>query len=583
MAERRGAELQEIFTSRHAEHCDNLRHRIADLDEDAAAIRLKIGLLQTDLEDATTERTAREPAEEVQDVGTRRSSRLNDLIGHVRPSALADTGLLIPRLASNGRLSSVNNRLSYNSVDETPIDGNRRPEIAPRQSSCDSENQLFSTEIAERPKRQTTLILAPGEAQAAPPLAVSPSFSTPTPEPSAGGVRRERRVSALDEEGRDSAGGPSFSPTPEPAEAVASIEDVAGGDLYDVSSGGGGGGVDSVALAFEGLEGAGRRHGRMSSVSPAKHRRMVEAKYREASCINESSIEHMKGELAELERRLQKQDAWTKRVEGEILKAEIAKARHLVRLEHSEKRCETLGQDLSKAYEQMSRLLDARMEVETMAAKNDALASYLTGLNRENRRSGDDFVDNKTTLFELLRRRIKAQECRATLSDTVGQVRDQMELSDTVSVHSAELMKLTDQLQQLWKVVEALRGVAGGPKTARQPEIRRAETCLPPTTAMHTVATAARTLALTQREHARVMGEFLQDGGHSLHRPGECETRSESAADSSPKARDESDAKRVAVARAWLNERLPDASSLAQAVTQECSESVRRRPPAQTM
>merc|ERR1719230_878123 len=90
---------------------------------------------------------------------------------------------------------------------------------------------------------------------------------------------------------------------------------------------------------------------------PLLVRRRAEARFREASYVHENSINQMKAELQEIERRTVKQQNWMKHVDAQVLKVELTKAAYRVRLDSARKRVETLGKHLSQAYENMEELL----------------------------------------------------------------------------------------------------------------------------------------------------------------------------------------------------------------------------------
>jgi hypothetical protein len=108
---------------------------------------------------------------------------------------------------------------------------------------------------------------------------------------------------------------------------------------------------------------------------PLLARRRAEARFKEATVVHENSMAHMKAELHEIERRTVKQQTWMKHVDEQVLQVELTKARYQVRLDGARKRIETLGKDLSKSYEHMGGLLEDRLEVEDLGARNDALVS----------------------------------------------------------------------------------------------------------------------------------------------------------------------------------------------------------------
>merc|ERR1719456_926146 len=134
---------------------------------------------------------------------------------------------------------------------------------------------------------------------------------------------------------------------------------------------------------------------------PLLVRRRAEARFKEASYVHENSINQMKAELQEIERRTVKQQNWMKQVDAQVLKVELTKATYQVRLESARKRVMTLGENLSTAYENMTILLEERLEVEDIAAKNDALVWYMHLLGVSDADNAANFMDNKTDLLFL--------------------------------------------------------------------------------------------------------------------------------------------------------------------------------------
>merc|ERR1719272_2819225 len=161
----------------------------------------------------------------------------------------------------------------------------------------------------------------------------------------------------------------------------------------------------------------------------------------------------MKAEQAEIDRRTAKQSTWLKTVDNQILQIELTKARYTVRLESARKRTETLGQDMSKAYENMTGLLDERIGVEYSAAKNDAMVAYLHLLGVSDTDNANHFIDNKKDLLFLNERSTRLRIKRAQLETLLDQVRTTQLLATDIVKHSDELASLADLLHQLWNLV----------------------------------------------------------------------------------------------------------------------------------
>lgn len=186
---------------------------------------------------------------------------------------------------------------------------------------------------------------------------------------------------------------------------------------------------------------------------PLLVRRRAEARFKEASFVHENSINQMKAELQEIERRTVKQQNWMKQVDAQVLKVELTKASYQVRLESARKRVATLGSDLSLAYENMTALLEERLEVEDLAAKNDALVWYLHTLGLSDQENASAFIDNKKDLLFLNERSAKLRSKRLQLDNLLEQVRCTQLLATDIVKHSEELAFLSEQLHALWNLV----------------------------------------------------------------------------------------------------------------------------------
>jgi hypothetical protein len=186
---------------------------------------------------------------------------------------------------------------------------------------------------------------------------------------------------------------------------------------------------------------------------PLLVRRRAEARFKEASYVHEKAINQMKAELQEIERRTVKQQNWMKQVDAQVLKTELTKTSYQVRIDNAKKRVATLGKDLSLAYENMTLLLEERLEVEDMGAKNDALIWYLHLLGVKDNDNDANFIDNKKELLYLNERSAKLRSKRSQLDDLFEQVRCTQLLASDIVKHSEELAILSEQLHLLWTQV----------------------------------------------------------------------------------------------------------------------------------
>merc|ERR1712125_177235 len=87
---------------------------------------------------------------------------------------------------------------------------------------------------------------------------------------------------------------------------------------------------------------------------------------------------------------------------GQILKAEITKTRYSIRLKTAQQRVKSLGEDLSRAYENTTKMLEERLSVEDISARNDALVAYLNVIGHADFTNATNFTPNKQELGILL-------------------------------------------------------------------------------------------------------------------------------------------------------------------------------------
>merc|ERR1712183_76063 len=150
---------------------------------------------------------------------------------------------------------------------------------------------------------------------------------------------------------------------------------------------------------------------------------------------------------------MHKQYTWMKHLGEQVLEANIAKARYQVRLDSAEKRTKSLGQELSKAYAEMTRLLKKRLEIEGTTAHNDALVAYLNYIGNQDRRNAEGFVENKATLDSLQSIFKNSHACRRKYDLVIENVYNKERLSTEVLEHTESLMILNEQLHKLWTAV----------------------------------------------------------------------------------------------------------------------------------
>merc|ERR1712187_777101 len=105
-------------------------------------------------------------------------------------------------------------------------------------------------------------------------------------------------------------------------------------------------------------------------------------------------------------------------------------------------RVSVLGNDLSQAYEIMSKLLEERMGVEDQSARNDALVTYLNVIGRADLRNEASFTMNRTEVLALLERCEKSQERKARFDEVMDQVRNRQQLTSDIIRQAEKLRQL---------------------------------------------------------------------------------------------------------------------------------------------
>jgi len=348
---RRVDELQDCFTSKHANRCEQLRAKLAMLDEQAATLKRRLETLECELQDASAERTARR--------GSRHGIDDGALVEEGRPfegsSAVTTvTPLPIP-LGIDMETASVSGDVSR--VRSTPV--TQEDLQPPRPSSANDSGSIGS-----------------GEASAP----------------------RSGRTSGV-------------------------------------------GNPDIIQL-----------HG--SQVSPILTRRRAEARFREATALQDNAMKELRAHALDLERRIHKQQHWMRQVDKKVLEAEIARTKYTVRLEHSERRVKSLGEELSKAYERMSNMLEERMKYEDIGARNDALLTYMDVIGKADKAQKiTDSNSNKDDLKQVLEKWCQHGELQSQYQDLMEQCRDKLRLVRDVMTHSAKIEEQMEQLYELWCAV----------------------------------------------------------------------------------------------------------------------------------
>lgn len=250
-------------------------------------------------------------------------------------------------------------------------------------------------------------------------------------------------------------------------------------------------------------------------LSPLLQRRRAEARFKEATLCHENTVIHMKNELQVIERRMHKQQVWMKHVDSQVLKTEIAKARYQVRLDNAERRTKQLGKDLSNAYEDMTHLLKERLDVEGIAAHNDALVNYIDHIGKADKSNAENFIENRVELTELLEVCRKSHETRRTFEAIMEEVSDKEMLTSEVLEHTETLTSLNEQLHKLWVAVPAtLKESAFRQTTSRYLRNgadgdgqKENSQCVHPTTALQNIAQAAGQISQSCRHYTDMLSQ----------------------------------------------------------------------------
>lgn len=258
-----------------------------------------------------------------------------------------------------------------------------------------------------------------------------------------------------------------------------------------------------------------------SALSPLLFQRRAEARYREARQCHESIVAHMREELTTLERRITKQQLWLKHIDEQVFKAEVAKMQYQVRLSTAQRRTQSLGQDLSKAYKHMSELLRQRMAVEDVAAENDAIDMYIDVVRAADVENSDNFIENKAEVAALLGVCNQFRESQGRLEGLLEQVREKQTISMKVIEKAEALNSLNDQLHKMWIMVPAnlkqrvfRRKVASSKGKQAPGEDLRA---LQPATLIKEIETIVGKILEEQRRHLALLGELASRSLDDLH------------------------------------------------------------------
>lgn len=242
-------------------------------------------------------------------------------------------------------------------------------------------------------------------------------------------------------------------------------------------------------------------------ISPILFRRRAEARFREASLVHESSLSQMKAEMMEVEHRMQKQQLWIKQVNDQILQAQITKARYNIRSEKAERRVKSLSQDLGQAYAKTKALLEERLSVDNIAARNDALVAYLNVIRCADVENATCFLPNNGELRALLERFRFKTTCRSELDDKMEQLQYRQRLVVDTLKHADQLRQLLEELQALWIKL---------PPPMKESVSLRAHkaSSMPPAFALQTMDAACQILISDQKEYLSMLNKAASDSNH---------------------------------------------------------------------
>eukprot|EP00929_Paragymnodinium_shiwhaense_P014927 TRINITY_DN122917_c0_g1_i1.p1 TRINITY_DN122917_c0_g1~~TRINITY_DN122917_c0_g1_i1.p1 ORF type:complete len:561 (-),score=136.01 TRINITY_DN122917_c0_g1_i1:310-1992(-) len=400
----RKKELKDIFTSRHAGPSDVLRAQLGKLEFEAEGLHERIARLERELHEAQLERTRGHDSGPV--MGFRSVShednhnRAAEARDQEKASAALAASILQPCDCGNvPKREDIFCSLCGKACKRPHAPGDDVTSEASTKAPSPDSSRLLSLSVDREPKGQSSDHL---------------QDSTISESHAADGLPARRRGEA---------GGPHGDEVPKQS-GQRDLEFVA--QLYN-----------------------------QEVLSPLLNKRRAEARYREATLCHESILTHLRNEITVVQRRMHRQQVWMKKVQTEVLKAEIAKAKYQVRLESSEKRNSALGKDLSRAYEEMTRLLKDRLDVEGIAAQSDALQDYISHINQADQQNDVTFVHNSDPLRKLLTICHKGHHARRMYAEEIATVTTMSRLSNEVVEHAETLQALNEQLQRLWIAMPA--------------------------------------------------------------------------------------------------------------------------------
>lgn len=512
IAKNRSNDLQKMFTSRHSDASDRLRSRLSVLNGQAHELRMRIAALEREIQEANNERSkdlhttsektdrTRLSSDDAKDEGRDAKEPMRHL--EVAPSRL---GSDVPGRKRSSRVGShdVADMFSdevdlvvyaSDNVPQHPAEDNLSP--ASHRPTCASVSSSSTTHDPNRISVSTSVLQEPNRASV-----------------SASVLQDPHRASVLSSTDMLESRHNSLTSGPDPRRPSASYECEI--DFHD---------MPSIPTEGEDQEDRDGRRSRPLSAEkryqdevlmPLLVRRRAEARFKEASLVHENSINQMKVELQEIERRMVKQQNWMKHIDSEVLKVELTKARYQVRLESARKRVDGLGMELSKAYENMNILLEERLEVQDLAAKNDALVQYLHVLGVADQENSKNFIENKEELLSLNEHIKRMREKRATLDDLLEQVRCSQTLSGDIVRRSEELSWLTEQLHQLWNLVpvewkdSVFKSVQKG---------AAAPLAMHPVNAIQALQASSKHMSGAMKGYLKSVAEFLDATNAQVHR-----------------------------------------------------------------
>jgi hypothetical protein len=151
-----------------------------------------------------------------------------------------------------------------------------------------------------------------------------------------------------------------------------------------------------------------------------------------------------------LERRMDKHANWMQEVRAQMLEAEITRSAYNIRVTTSEQRCAQLGKDLGNAYRHITELLGSRIEVEGIAAHNDALIMYLNDVRRMDENNDENFIDNREALTSVLNICDKTRNQKMLLDELVAEADTKYQLCNGIWETGERLIQFNEQLRMLW-------------------------------------------------------------------------------------------------------------------------------------